>query len=74
MIFAFLIWLGKKSGWVGTIGVGSFVIVVDSLALLDLPSIPGIPKFPAVTEIIYSLFGIFYLSQRNIREKFLAKS
>jgi len=74
MKFAFLIWQGKKFGWAGTIGVMFFVIVVDSLALLNLPSIPGIPKLPALIEIIYSLFVIFYLSQRHVREKFLFKS
>ena len=39
-VFAVFIWQGKKSGWVGTIAISLFVIVVDSLTLLDLPSDP----------------------------------
>ncbi|HSQ48814.1 MAG TPA: hypothetical protein VLL96_03925 [Candidatus Deferrimicrobiaceae bacterium] len=68
--FAFLIWQGKKPGWVGTIAVSVFVSVADTLALLDLPSIPGIPKAPALAEIAYSLIIILYLSKREVRKKF----
>ena len=71
LVFAVFIWQGKKAGWVGTVAVSLFVIVADSLTLLDLPSIPGIPKFPAITEIAYSLLVVFYLLQSGIRRKYL---
>ena len=71
LVFAVFIWQGKKSGWVGTIAVSLFVIVADSLTLLDLPSIPGIPKFPALTEILYSLLVVFYLLQSGVRRRYL---
>ena len=66
-VFAVLIWQGKKAGWVGTIAVSLFVIVADSLTVLNLPSIPGIPKSAAFTEIGYSILVVFYLSQRHVR-------
>ncbi len=69
-VFAFLIWHGKKAGWVGTISVLVFVSVADTLALLDLPSIPGIPKAPALAEIAYSLIIILYLSTEKCKEEF----
>jgi hypothetical protein len=71
VFFTVLIWLGKKWGWVGTVAVSLFVIVADSLTLLDLPSIPGIPRFPAITEIVYCLLIIFYLLQFGVRSKYL---
>ena len=42
LVFAVFIWQGKKVGWIGTVAVSLFVIVADSLTVLDLPSIPGI--------------------------------
>jgi hypothetical protein len=71
MVFAVFIWRGKQLGWVGMVAVSLFVIIVDSLAFLDLPSIPGTPKFPAITEIAYSLLIVFYLFQLGIRKKYL---
>jgi hypothetical protein len=72
LIFAFLIWQGKRAGWIGTVAVSVFVIVVDILALLNLPSINGIPKFAAPTEIGYSVLIIIYLSLNRVRKKFFA--
>jgi hypothetical protein len=71
VVFAIFIWQGKKAGWGGTISVSLFVIVADSLTLLDLPSIPGIPKFAGFGEITYSVLIIVYLFTRQIREKYL---
>ena len=71
VVFGAFIWQGKKAGWVGTIAVSLFVIVADSLTLLDLPSIPGIPKFAGSTEIAYSVLIIVYLCTRKVRKKFL---
>jgi hypothetical protein len=72
LVFAVLIWRGKKAGWVGTVAVSLFVIAVDSLTVLNLPSIPGIPKFPAFTEIPYSVVVVIYLLQPHIRKKYLS--
>lgn len=71
LVFAVFFWQGKKWGWVGTVAVSLFVIVADSLTLLDLPSIPGIPKFPALTEIVYSLLVVLFLLQSGVRSKYL---
>ncbi len=65
-----MIWQGKKLGWAGTIAVALFVIVADSLTVLNLPSIPGIPRFAAAGEIPYSLFVVFYLLLPHVRKKF----
>lgn len=70
LLFAALIWQGKKLGWIGTISVSVFVIVADTLTVLDLPSIPGIPKSAAVIEILYSLLVVFYLLLPHVRKKF----
>ncbi len=72
LVFAVLIWEGKKIGWIGTIAVSLFVIAADSLTLLDLPSIPGIPKFAGFTEIAYSVLVVGYLLQPRIRKKYFA--
>jgi hypothetical protein len=69
LIFTGGIWLEKSWGWIGTVAVSIFVIVADSLTLLDLPSIPGIPKFAAVPEIAYSLGVVLYLSQSHVRAR-----
>jgi hypothetical protein len=61
------LWMQKRWGWVGTVAVLAFVIVADSLTLLNLPSIPGIPKFAGFGEITYSVLVILYLSLSHIR-------
>jgi hypothetical protein len=73
VVFAVFIWQGKKAGWVGTTAVSLFVIVADSLTLLDLPSIPGIPKFAGFGEITYSVLIIIYLCTKQVREKYLGR-
>jgi hypothetical protein len=70
IIFAVLIWQGKKLGWIGTIAVSLFVITVDALTLLNLPSIPGIPKFAGFGEISYSVLVLGYLLQADVRRKY----
>ena len=72
LVFAELIWQGKKPGWIGTIVVLLFVIIADALTVASLPSIPGIPTFAAPTEIGYSILVIIYLSLPHVRRKFLA--
>jgi hypothetical protein len=70
MVFAYYIWQGKRIGWIGTVAVSLFVIVADSLTLLDLPSIPGIPKFAGFGEITYSVFITIYLCSSQLRKKY----
>ena len=70
LVFGWLIWQGKKTGWVGTVAVSVFVSIADALAVLGLPSIPGIPTFAAPTEIIYSLLLVIYLLQPHVRKKY----
>jgi hypothetical protein len=68
--FAWLIWQGKKAGWVGTVAVSLFVIAADSLTLANLPSVPGIPKSAGAVEIAWSLIVIAYLCTKKVRVKF----
>ena len=70
LLFAVLLWFQKRWGWIGTIAVLVFVIVADSLTLLDLPSVPGIPKLACYGEITYSIIVIFYLVQSRVRTKY----
>ena len=70
LLFAGLLWLQKRWGWVGTIAVLVFVIVADSLTLLDLPSVPGISKLACYGEITYSILVIFYFVQSRVRTKY----
>jgi hypothetical protein len=69
-VFAVLIWLENKGGWIGTVVALLFVVVADSLTLLDLPSIPGIPKAAGVIEITYSLIVVLYLCLPWVRRRF----
>ena len=70
LFFGWLIWQGKRSGWIGTIAVSVFVSVADALTVTNLPSIPGIPIFAAPTEIIYSIIVMVYLLQPHVKRKF----
>ncbi len=67
LIFTWALWMRKRWGWFCTIAVSVFVIVADSLTLLDLPSVPGIPKFAGIGEISYSIVVLLYLMQAHIR-------
>ena len=70
LVFAWYIWQGKKLGWAGTIAVAIFVIIADTLTVLNLPSIPGIPWLGAPFEISYSLIVVFYLLLPDVKKKF----
>jgi hypothetical protein len=67
--FALGIWFYKRWGTIGTILTSLFVTIVDSLTLLNLPSVPGIPEFAAVPEILYSLFIMLYLLQARSKDR-----
>ena len=68
--FIILFWMGKRSGWIGTWAISSFVILVDTTAVFSLFNVLGIPKFAALGEVPYSLFILFYLIEDHIRSKF----
>lgn len=72
LVFAGFLWNGKKIGWAGTIAALLFVVVADSLTLLNLPGIPGIPTFAAPTEIAYGVWVVVYLFLPHVRKKFLS--
>jgi hypothetical protein len=70
LFFAFLFWIGKRLGWIGTIGISIFVIFVDILAVFSLFNVLGIPKLAGLGEVPYSLFILFYLFEDHIRLKY----
>ena len=65
-IFALGIWNQTNFGFIGTIATSIFVAVVDSLTLLNVPSIPGIPKSAAGPEILYSIAIIVFLLKKKL--------
>ena len=66
MIFAYGIWTAKKLGWLGTIFVSLFVIVVDVSTVLNMQLIAGVPKSAAFSEIFISIIFIAYLLQPKV--------
>ena len=70
IVFSYLFWIEKRSGWFGTAAISLFVIVVDIFALLDFFNVLGIPKTAGFGEIPYSLFVLFYLFENHIRLKY----
>jgi hypothetical protein len=64
-------YLAGQKAWMGWhIAVLTFVIIADTLRVLNLSSIPGIPWLAAPFEISYSLIVIFYLLLPDVRKKF----
>lgn len=70
IVFTYLFWIEKRSGWLGTTAISLFVIVADILALLDFFNVLGIPNTAGLGEIPYSLFVLFYLFENHIRLKY----
>ncbi|MDG6222276.1 MAG: hypothetical protein IAX21_11015 [Candidatus Bathyarchaeota archaeon] len=70
LIFLYGLWTGKKSGWIGTIIVSVFVIIIDVCTILDVQIIHGLPKSAALGEIVISLVLLAYLFQPKIRQLF----
>ena len=66
MIFVYGLWTGKKSGWLGTIILSLFVIVVDVSTVLNVQLIVGVPKSAAFGEIFISIIFIAYLLQPKV--------
>ena len=70
ILFTYMIWKGKRLGWIGTVAVALFVIIADTLTVFDLLTFLGIVKTAAIGEIPYSLLTIIYLIQNHVRSKF----
>jgi uncharacterized membrane protein (DUF2068 family) len=70
LIFGYGLWSRKKSGYIGTIIVSIFVIMVDISTILGMPLIAGVPRTAAFGEIMYSLFVMAYLFQPKIIKLF----
>jgi hypothetical protein len=70
LIFGYGLWSRKKSGYIGTIIVSIFVIMVDISTILGMSLIAGVPRAAAFGEIMYSLFVMVYLFQPKIIKLF----
>jgi len=70
LLFTYLLWKGKRLGWVGTVAVAVFDILADSLTVIDLLTFLGIIKTTAIVEIPYSLVTVLYLFQNHVRTKY----
>ena len=66
IFFTVLLWKGKRWGWIGTILISFFVIIADTLTILDLVTFLGIIKTAGIGEIPYCMVIIFYLIQNHI--------
>ena len=73
LAFLYGLWKGKKTGWIGTILVSLFVIIIDLCTAFDIQFIPGVPKSAAIGEIVISIAILFYLLQPKVRELFLKR-
>jgi hypothetical protein len=73
LLFTYLLWKGKSLGWIGTVAVALFVIIADSLTVIDLLTFLGIIKTAAILEIPYSLLTVLYLIQSHVRTKYSIK-
>jgi uncharacterized membrane protein (DUF2068 family) len=70
LIFTYLLWLQKRSGWLGTIAVSLFVIFADTLTVFNLLPVLGIPNTAALGEIPFSIIIIAYLVQAHVRSEY----
>ena len=70
IFFTYLLWKGKRLGWIGTVAVSLFIIIADTLTIFDLLTFLGIIKTAGIGEIPYSLIIILYLLQNHVRSKY----
>ena len=70
IVFTYLLWKGKRLGWIGTIAVSSFVIIADILTIFDLITFLGVVKTAGIGEIPYCIVIIIYLIQTHVRSKY----
>jgi hypothetical protein len=70
IVFTYLLWKGKRLGWIGTVTVLSFVIIADILTIFDLITFLGVVKTAGIGEIPYCLVILLYLIQNHVRSKY----
>jgi hypothetical protein len=80
IFFTFLLWKGRRLGWIGTVAVSLFVIIEDTLTVINLLDVPSILKTVTFGTIPYSacmharsimhLITIIYLLQNHVRSKY----
>ena len=72
VLLTYLLWKGNRIGWIGTVTISTFVIIIDSLAVFNFSNILSIPapKFAAIGEIPFSILVLVYLLQNHIRAKY----
>jgi len=70
LLFTYLVWANKRLGWIGSVAISSFVILADTLTVLDVLSVLGIPKLAAFGEIPFSVMVIAYLLQPHLRSEY----
>ena len=73
VFFTYLLWNGKRLGWIGTVAISLFVIIADILTVFDLLTFLGIIKTAAIGEVPYSALIIIYLLQKHVRLKYEIK-
>jgi hypothetical protein len=72
VVLTYLVWKGNRMGWIGTVAISTFVIIIDSLAVFKLSNILSIPapNFAAIGEIPFSILVLVYLLQNHVRAKY----
>jgi len=80
IFFTYLLWKGRRLGWIVTVAVSLFVIIEDILTVLNLLNVPYILKTATFGEIPYSacmharsfmhLIMLIYLLQNHVRIKY----
>jgi hypothetical protein len=70
LLFAYLFWVEKRLGWIGTVAISLFIIVADILTAFESFNPLGIPKLAAIGEVPFSILILVYLLQSHIRTKY----
>ena len=70
IVFTYLLWKGKRLGWIGSVATLSFVIIADILTIFDLISFLCVVKTAGIGEIPYCIIIIIYLIQDHVRSKY----
>ena len=72
LVFSYLIWKGKRLGWMGIVAIAVFIIIIDILAVFEISNLLHIPapKEVAIGEIPFSILVLVYLFQKHIRSKY----
>jgi hypothetical protein len=70
VLFTYFLWKEKQIGWIGTVAVGLFVIMVYILVLFEFLKIPRIINLTAIAGIIFNVLILTYLLQNHVRTKY----